>query len=55
MWALYREALARFGSIPTLIEWDTNVPALEVLMEEAAIAQTMLEEQHHEAICTDTA
>ncbi len=55
VWALYREALARFGPIPTLIEWDTNVPALEVLMEEAATAQTLLEEQHHDTLCTDTA
>lgn len=51
VWALYREALARFGPIPTLIEWDTNIPALDVLMEEAATAQTILGEQHHEPVC----
>lgn len=49
VWALYREALARFGPIPTLIEWDTHVPALEVLMEEAAVAEAMLKEHRHEA------
>ena len=38
VWALYREALARFGTVPALIEWDTDVPALEVLLEEAAVA-----------------
>jgi uncharacterized protein (UPF0276 family) len=38
VWALYREALARFGDVPTLIEWDTDVPALEVLLEEAGEA-----------------
>ncbi|MGO4478543.1 DUF692 family multinuclear iron-containing protein [Massilia sp. 2TAF26] len=38
VWALYREALARFGAVPALIEWDTDVPALEVLLEEAAMA-----------------
>jgi uncharacterized protein (UPF0276 family) len=38
VWALYREALARFGGVPTLIEWDTDVPALEVLLEEAGEA-----------------
>jgi hypothetical protein len=38
VWALYREALARFGAVPTLIEWDTDIPALEVLLEEAGEA-----------------
>jgi uncharacterized protein (UPF0276 family) len=38
VWALYREALARFGGVPTLIEWDTDVPAFEVLLEEAGEA-----------------
>ena len=45
VWKLYQAALARFGSLPTLIEWDTDVPALEVLLGEAAkaraLAQTM--------------
>src|SRR5437867_5307546 len=26
VWALYRHALARFGPVPTLIEWDTDLP-----------------------------
>jgi uncharacterized protein (UPF0276 family) len=38
VWDLYRAALARFGPVPALIEWDTDLPALEVLVEEAAIA-----------------
>jgi len=38
VWALHRHALARFGLVPTLVEWDTDVPALDVLLEEAAIA-----------------
>ncbi len=49
VWKLYRAALKRFGPIPTLIEWDTNVPALDVLMSEAAIAETALEHQRHDA------
>ncbi|UUZ76588.1 DUF692 domain-containing protein [Polaromonas sp. P1(28)-13] len=53
VWALYREALERFGPIPTLIEWDTNVPALEVLMEEAAIAEKILEEYLNEIACAN--
>jgi uncharacterized protein (UPF0276 family) len=35
VWSLYQAALARFGKVPTLIEWDTDVPALEVLLDEA--------------------
>lgn len=38
VWALYGEALACFGPVPTLIEWDTNIPPLEVLLDEAAQA-----------------
>ena len=42
VWTLYAEALARFGSVPTLIEWDTDVPPLTVLIEEAAKAAALL-------------
>jgi uncharacterized protein (UPF0276 family) len=42
VWELYRAALARFGGVPTLIEWDTDVPALEVLLGEAGKARAML-------------
>jgi len=48
VWALYAEALKRFGTVPTLIEWDTDVPSLDILMEEAAIAETALAHQHNE-------
>ena len=44
VWALYDEALARFGPVPTLIEWDTNVPPMAVLLEEAAHASVRIEE-----------
>ena len=49
VWSLYREALKRFGPVPTLIEWDTGVPPLEILMEEAATAEAGLEKQRHES------
>ncbi|TAM85089.1 DUF692 domain-containing protein [bacterium] len=39
VWALYRHAIERFGSVPTLIEWDTDIPAVEVLLQEAAKAE----------------
>jgi hypothetical protein len=42
VWSLYGEALSCFGPIPTLIEWDTNVPALEVLLDEAGRAEAVL-------------
>jgi len=42
VWALYRDALALVGPTPTLVEWDTKLPALEVLVGEAARAQAML-------------
>jgi uncharacterized protein (UPF0276 family) len=43
VWALYAEALTRFGPVPTLIEWDTNIPSFNVLAEEAARAEAALE------------
>ena len=42
VWQLYQCALQRLGPVPTLIEWDTDIPALEVLLAEAAIARAMM-------------
>ena len=42
VWALYRHAIGRFGAVPTLIEWDTDVPALDVLLDEANRARSHL-------------
>jgi uncharacterized protein (UPF0276 family) len=41
VWRLYEAALARFGAVPTLIEWDADVPPLEVLLDEADKAATL--------------
>lgn len=38
VWALLRATLQRIGDRPTLIEWDTDVPELDVLLDEAARA-----------------
>ncbi len=38
VWSLHHHALQRFGPVPTLIEWDTDIPALQVLLDEAALA-----------------
>jgi uncharacterized protein (UPF0276 family) len=35
-WDLYEYALRRFGSKPTLLEWDNDIPPLPTLLEEAA-------------------
>jgi uncharacterized protein (UPF0276 family) len=43
VWALYENALQRFGPLPTLIEWDNEVPPLDVLLEESAHAQRLLD------------
>ena len=42
---LYRCALARFGMIPTLVEWDTRIPELQVLLAEAGKVQTAARSQ----------
>jgi uncharacterized protein (UPF0276 family) len=43
VWTLYEAALARFGALPTLIEWDTAIPSFDVLQREAATAQALLD------------
>jgi len=43
VWSLYTRALARFGPVATLIEWDTDIPEFAVLQREAATAQSCLE------------
>ena len=43
VWKLYQRALERFGSVPTLIEWDTDLPELSVLLGEASVADRLLE------------
>jgi uncharacterized protein (UPF0276 family) len=50
VWALYAEALARFGPVPTLIEWDTSVPPIAVLLEEAAHADTLIQEANRGSV-----
>ncbi len=34
-WELYEYAVRRFGPTPTLIEWDSEIPALATLVGEA--------------------
>ena len=46
VWSLYQAALARLGPVRTLIEWDTRIPDLDVLLDEARIVETMLAPIH---------
>ena len=45
-WELYAQVLQHIGPRPTLIEWDRDIPALPVLMGEAAKAQQRMEAIH---------
>ena len=43
VWDLYRATIEHFGPKPTLIEWDTDLPPLEILLDEAATARQIME------------
>ena len=49
VWSLYESALERLGATPTLIEWDTDIPPLDVLLEEAGLARTRFDAVHAES------
>jgi len=42
VWKLYKDAIKCLGPIPTLIEWDTDIPEFSVLVDEANTAQKIL-------------
>ena len=44
VWDLYRNLISKTGKLPTLIEWDTNIPKLDVLIGEMHKAQNILDE-----------
>ncbi len=50
VWDLYIRAIDRFGGVPTLIEWDNDVPKLEVLMEEKAKADVIMNRAKKERV-----
>ncbi|TNF61783.1 MAG: DUF692 domain-containing protein [Burkholderiales bacterium] len=41
VWSLYAHALQIYGAVPTLIEWDTDLPELQVLLDEAEHARSV--------------
>jgi len=55
VWAFYQEALARFGLVPTLIEWDNNIPPLDVLLAEARRATGFMAIAEREGARADAA
>jgi uncharacterized protein (UPF0276 family) len=46
VWELYEQVLQKIGPRPTLIEWDSDIPGLPVLLGEAAKAQRRMEDLH---------
>lgn len=49
VWALYDFAMRRFGNVPALVEWDTDIPELPVLVAEAHEADRRREMAHARA------
>jgi uncharacterized protein len=47
VWSLYDRALEMFGPRPTLIEWDSDIPPLDVLLGEAARADRHMQVPAH--------
>jgi uncharacterized protein (UPF0276 family) len=49
VWQLYEYTLHCLGPRPTLIEWDANIPPLQVLVGEAKKADRFMEASHARA------
>jgi uncharacterized protein (UPF0276 family) len=41
VWELYSHAIGRLGPVPTLLEWDTDIPPLDFLLEEVGRARAV--------------
>jgi uncharacterized protein len=50
VWILCAHAIQRFGAVPTLVEWDTDLPDLGVLLNEARTARSLHERGQAEAM-----
>ena len=42
VWQVYEHAVARHGPLPSLVEWDTDLPDLPVLLDEAELARGVM-------------
>ena len=49
VWTLYERLVGRAGALPTLIEWDNDVPEWSVLASEAHLADAILQRQSQAA------
>ena len=49
VWDLYAHAIARVGPMPTLIERDNDIPALDVLLAEVRRAERILQNARRDA------
>ena len=45
VWEVYAHALRRLGDVPTLVEWDTDIPPLAVLLDECRRARSASHER----------
>jgi len=54
VWSLYEDTIRRFGEVPVLIEWDTDIPALSVLMDEASKAEQIMNSVVAETVVVET-
>ncbi len=55
VWQLFGQALAHLGQRPPLIEWDTDIPALDILLDEARVADRYLTDEPSEDRRADAA
>ncbi len=53
VWALYEDAVRRFGKVPTLVEWDDNIPPFDTLAAAADEARLRSRAGMHGAGATD--
>lgn len=49
VWRLFGEVVRRLGPKPTLIEWDTDIPPVQALLDEAERARSILKGAGNEA------
>jgi uncharacterized protein len=42
VWGLYRRVIERRGAVPTLVEWDNDVPNWQILLGEARRAESLM-------------
>lgn len=47
VWRVHAHALRRWGAVPALIEWDTDIPELDVLLAEVALAEALANQVIH--------